>query len=132
MFSMFSWKSKEAQDKEDEEYAKWAFPYGEKQRENLVALLLSIYPKETIATTLVPFLTCRELYEMALEKNGSSDESVCAIIDPKKRYKNIIKSKDMSTYLALVLANAKIDERCEYPSADEIKAKAAELENLLS
>jgi len=31
--------------------------------------------------------------------------------------------------VALVLADARVDARCEYPSADEILARARELEN---
>ena len=127
---IFTWKNKATQEKEQKEYEQWAFPYGEKQRENLIALLLSVYPKETEVTTLVPFLTCRELYETVLEKTGSSDEVINRLINTLKAYKKVIRKKDMTTYIALVLANAEIDGRCQYPSADEIHAKAAELEKL--
>ena len=132
IFGMFTWKNKETREKEQDEYAKWAFPYGEKQKKSLIALLLSIFPKETASTTLVPFLTCKELYETALKKSESIDDAVSAMINTKMRYKSIIGKKDMSTYLALVLADENIDERCEYPSAEEIRKKAAELEKLLT
>jgi hypothetical protein len=39
----------------------------------------------------------------------------------------LVRKEDMSMFLALVLADADIDERCEYPSADEINIKVQEL-----
>lgn len=127
---MFTWKSKSTQQKEQETYERWAFPYGQKQRDALQKLLLDVYPKESIPTTLIPFLTCKELYEGILIKAGSRDEAVDLMINKQKKYKQIIKKKTMSTYLALVLADADIDDRCEYPPADEIKARANELDGI--
>ena len=128
-YTLFTWKSKATQEKEQEEYAKWAFPYGEKQRDKLQALLLSVYPKESIPTTLIPFLTCKELYEGIMKKSTSRDEALDVMINKQKKYKRIIRKKDMTTYIALVLADADIDEQCEYPSADEIRARAHELDS---
>jgi len=129
-YTLFTWKSRSTQEKEQEEYARWAFPYGEKQREKLQALLLSVYPKESVPTTLIPFLTCKELYEGILRKSTSRDEAVDVLINKQKKYKRILKKKDMPTYIALVLADAGIDEQCEYPDADAIRARAQELERL--
>ena len=129
-YTLFTWKSKATQEKEQEEYARWAFPYGEKQRENMQNLLLSLYPKESIPTTLIPFLTCKELYEGVLKKSASRDEALDVLINKQKKYKRIIKKKDMTMYIALVLADADIDERCEYPAADVIRTRAQELDAL--
>ena len=126
----FTFKSRATQEKERDEYAKWAFPLGQVQRDNLEKLLLEVYPKETIPTTLIPFLTCKELYESALSKTGSVDLAVDTMINTQKKYKMIIKKNTMATYLALVLADASINEECEYPSAEEIRTKAQELELL--
>ena len=129
-YQIFTWKSKATQQKEQEDYGKWAFPYGEKQREALQELLLGIYPKETIPTTLIPFLTCKELYEGLLNKTGSREAAVDTLINKQKKYKQIIKKKTMVTYLAVVLADADIDERCNYPSTDIIMQTVQELEKL--
>jgi len=129
-YALFTWKSKATQEREQEEYAKWAFPHGEKQREKLQALLLAVYPKETIPTTLIPFLTCKELYEGVLKKSESRDAALDTIINKQKKYKRIILKKDMTTYIALVMADAEIDDQCEYPGADEIRARALELDKL--
>jgi len=124
----FSFKSKATQQKEQEDYARWAFPYGQKQRDNLEALLREIFPGETVPSMLIPFLTCKELYQGVLQKTGSVDSAIDAMINIQKKYKQILKKRSMTTYLALVLADAVIDERCEYPTLEEIKNWAAELD----
>ena len=129
-YQLFTWKSKATQQKEQEEYEVWAFPHGEKQREALQKLLFDIYPKETVPTTLIPFLTCKELYEGVLKKSGSRDGAIDILINKQKKYKQLIKKKSMTTFLALVLADAEIDEQCEYPSAEAILARVQELDAL--
>ena len=129
-FTLFTWKSKAVQQKEQETYEKWAFPYGQKQRDALQKLLFEVYPKESVPTTLIPFLTCKELYEGILAKAGSRENAVDLMINKQKKYKQIIKKKTMSTYLALVLADADIDEQCEYPPVEEVLARAKEFDAL--
>ena len=129
-YQLFSWKSRAAQRKEQEEYEKWAFPYGEKQRERLQALLLAIYPRESVPTTLIPFLTCKELYEGVMRNSASRDDALDLLINKQKKYKRIISKKNMTTYIALVQADAQIDEACEYPGVEEIRARTLELEKL--
>ena len=129
--SIFSWKSKAAKAKEAADYEKWAFPYGQKQRENLEKLLLEIFPKEIVPHTLIPFLTCKELHETIMQNNScSSDEAVDLLINTTKNYKRIIKKDNMTTYIALVLADAQIDESAEYPTAESILQHRDELEKL--
>ena len=127
-FQLFQWKSKATQQTEMEQYEKWAFPRGGKQRENLQALLLSIFPKGSVATTLIPFLTCKELYEGLLKKTGGRESAVDTLINTQKKYKRIINKKEMPIYIALVLADANVDDSCEYPTAEEIRAHTQELE----
>ena len=127
--SWLSFKSRATVKKEQEEYAKWAFPNGQEQRENLEKLLKDIYPKEPIPSLLIPYLTCKELYEGILEKAGSVDVAVDVMINKQKNYKQIIKKKTMTTYLALVLADAAIGESCQYPSSEQILAKVEELDS---
>ena len=127
--SWLSFKSKATIKREQEEYAKWAFPYGQEQRDNLEKLLKDIYPKEPMPSLLIPFLTCKELYGDILEKAGSADAAVDVMINKQKNYKQIIKKKTMTTYLALVLADAEVDESCRYPSTGQILEKVEELES---
>ena len=127
-YNLFTWKSKETQEKEQEEYAKWAFPYGQQQRDSLQELLGSLLPRESGPSALIQFLTCKELYEGFLKKADARDAAIDTMINRQKRYKQIIKRKNMTMLLALVLADAEIDELCLYPHADKIREHAAELE----
>jgi len=131
-YSLLTWKSKASQKSEQEEYEKWAFPFGEKQRENLQALMLSVFPGESVPGTLIPFLTCKELYEGALKKLGSRDEALDVLINSQKKYKQIIKKKELTTFLALVLADAEIGEDCVYPGISEIRERVMELDKIMA
>jgi hypothetical protein len=129
-FGLFSWKSKEEQQREQDEYAAWAFPFGQKQRDNLEALLKEIFPKMNLPLALISFLTYKELYEKALKKSGSRDVAIAELFQKQSSYKQIVKRKDTPINVALVLADEKIDEQCEYPAANMIISYAQELEDL--
>ena len=125
---LLSWKSKRTQEQEAEEYEKWAFPYGAEQREKLEALLTELFPKEPIANSLIPFLTCKELFDQAMKNNGSEEAATNHLLNGIKKYKMIIRKREMPMYLAAVLADRRIDFSLQYQSADEVRAKAQELE----
>jgi hypothetical protein len=121
--NIFSWKSKAQQEREQVEYEKWAFPYGPPQREKLVKLMLKIFPKESESTTLIPFLTCKELYCKFCKTPDLHDDAISKLLEMKK-YKRLIRKKEMPLYIALVVADARVDETLEYPEADDIIAMA--------
>ena len=129
-FKMFQFKSREQREKEEHEYAVWAFPYGDLQRENLTALIRELKPKESVPIFLTSFLTCKEIYESTLQKSESRESTIEKMLNEIKRYNQLIRPKEMPMYLALVLVDKDIDERCEYPSIDVIKAKIQELEGM--
>jgi hypothetical protein len=121
--SLFSWKSKAQQEKEQDDYAKWAFPYGQAQRDKLVKLMLEVFPKESETTTLIPFLTCKELYTKFCKTPDLYDYAISKLLE-MKNYKRLIRKKDMPLYVALVVADARVDENLNYPTAEEIRAMA--------
>jgi hypothetical protein len=123
-FNLFSWKSKEQQRQEDEKYAQWAFPYGEEQRRRLVRLMQEIFPRADEPAVLIPFLTCKELFGRMCKSPAQVDYAVGKLLNDVKKYKQILKKKDMPIFVALVVADSQVDEKLEYPSADEILAMA--------
>ena len=127
-FKLFQFKNKEQREKEQKEYAAWAFPHGELQKTNLTALLAELKPKESAQILMFSFLTCKELYRNAVGDTESREVIIGKVLNSAKRYKQIIKGSDMSTYLAVVLADADIDEMCVYPSADEIRVSIQEID----
>ena len=127
---LFQFKSKKQQEKEERQYAEWAFPYGEQQRENLTNLIKEINPKASIPICLASFLTCKELYEDVLENSDSPEEATEKMLKVIKNYSQLVRAKEMPLYLTLVLADANIDETCNYPSKEEIQIKINELETI--
>jgi len=125
---LFQFKSKKQQEKEDKQYAEWAFPYGDLQRDNLTALVKELNPKASTQITLASFLTCKELYEDVLENSESPSNAAEKMLKVVKNYSQLIKTKEMPFYLALVLADKKIDENCIYPPKEEIEKQINELE----
>ena len=126
-FKFFQMKSKRQREKEAREYAAWAFPYGDLQRERLTELVRELFPKGHLEINLASFLTCKELYENLLEDTESRDTAIDSMINVMRSYGNLIKAGEMPTFLALVLADAEIDERCEYPSVNEMQERIQEL-----
>lgn len=122
-FNFAIWKSKEQVKNEEEEYAQWAFPYGPQQREKLLKLMLEVFPKESEPSTLIPFLTCKELYSKICKTPDLADYAIGKMIEMQK-YKRLIRKQDMPYYVALVVADSRIDENLEYPTPDEIRSMA--------
>ena len=121
-------KSKAQIEEENAKYKVWAFPHGEIQRERLEERLRELYPKEkSIANVLVPFLTCKELFEGDLKEYGDAGRAIDYILNVRKKYKFILPADGMPLMLALVVADWKLDPQLvEYPSAEEILATAAD------
>ena len=129
-FKLFQFKSKKQIEKEAKEYALWAFPYGDLQKEKLSALVKELSPKTPVQLSLASFLTCKELYENALENSESRDDAVNNMINVIRSYSQLIKTDEMPLYLALVLADADVDDSCEYPSAEEMRVRIKKLEDM--
>ena len=129
-FKLFQFKSKKQREKEEREYALWAFPYGDLQREKLGDLIMELIPKASLPIYLASYLTCKELFDNTLEDAESRDSAINKMINGIGSYGQLIKKNEMPMYLALVLVDAEIDEKCEYPPIDEIRAKIQELTDL--
>ena len=129
-WKMFQFKSKKQREKEAKEYAKWAFPYGELQRERLTELMRELMPKGAVEINMASYLTCKELYENTLEDCESPEDATNRMINIIRSYGQLISANDMPIYLAVVLADADVDENCEYPSADEMRERIQKLIDL--
>lgn len=123
-FNFFIWKSKSQIKEEEATYEKWAFPYGQPQREKLVKLMREIFPKESEPNVLIPFLTCKELFSKLCRTPDLVDYAISRLLVDVKKYKRIIRKDEMPLYVALVVADSKIDEKLDYPSAEQIKEMA--------
>jgi len=130
-FTLFQYKNKNQIAREAAEYEVWAFPHGERQREGLSARLKELNPKDADQLMLISFLTCKELFESAVKETDSEEAAIESLISKAGRYKQIIRKKDLSMYIAAVLADAAVDENCEYPSVDELRERMQEIDEML-
>jgi len=132
-------KSKEQMEKERVEYEDWAFPYGEKQKAALISRLKELKPKESDSILLISFLTCKELYGKVMKKTKTEGEAdaetekatIKTLIDEANKYKQLLRKNDLSMHIAMTIADAAVDENCEYPTADELRKHMQEIDELL-
>lgn len=129
----FTFKSAKQREREQREYARWAFPYGEAQKEKLTQLIRELLPKEDPKAALSVFLMGREAYRGSFQDHPEdlaerTESNKMKALDKTLttqlfgRYKKFI-----PYYKVLVLADLEVDETLQYPSAEELRRRAEEL-----
>ena len=56
----FTFKSAKQRAREEKQFARWAFPYGEAQKEKVLELICQLLPKEDPKAAMAVFLMGRE------------------------------------------------------------------------
>lgn len=129
----FTYKSAKQRAKEEKLYARWAFPYGEAQREKLTQLMQELMPQENPKAAMAVFLIGREAYlgsyhedpeDLQERQESEKMEALDRILDKQLfgRYRKL-----QPYYKALILADAQVDETLNYPGAEELRRRAEEL-----
>ena len=129
----FSFKSPKQREREQKQFARWAFPYGDAQKEKLIELVKELLPKEDPKAAMAVFLMGRQAYRGSFKDDEEdlaerSEERKLRALDYTLkeqlfgRYKKYI-----PYYKALVLADDKVDETLNYPSVEELRRMAEEL-----
>ena len=130
---LFMFKSAKQRERDAKKFDRWAFPYGEPQRQKIIALIKELLPKEDPKAALAVFLMGREAYLGSFRDDAEdlaerTEERKLRALDYQLstqlfgRYK-----KFLPYYKALVLADAKVDENLNYPSVEELRCRAEEL-----
>ena len=129
----FTFKSAKQRAREEKQYARWAFPYGDAQKEKVEKLIRELIPKEDPKAALALFLMGRE----ALRGSFKDDPEDLAERTEKNKMDaldNVLSSqlfgrykKFVPYYKVLILADLEVDERLNYPSAEELRRRAEEL-----
>ena len=127
--TFLGFKSQAEIKKQQEEYNVWAFPYGEPQRLALEACMKELLPKEPPQFLMFGYLTCKEFYEKNVENEDSAEFDLAKFKALLKKRRNVVNQKHVHIYIALVLADKNVDEKCEYPPANEIMEQAERLLN---
>lgn len=123
-WSFFEIKSLKQKKEEQRQYNLWAFPYGQVQQKIVQDLILELMPDEE-KTGLVVYLIGREAYQNAEEDNM---REACRAMKSHLPGKH---GKKKYLFLALILADAAVDENLNYPDAQTIRQEAKRLEELL-
>lgn len=126
------WKSKSTRERDAKEYEAWAFPFGEEQKEKIIQILHELLPKEEKSIALVCYLTAKEIaskvhqiYNIAAHREFAYK----SIAQDLKRYKRMFKPRETSyLYCALALIDLDMTRELNYPTIDEIRDFAANIE----
>ena len=129
----FTFKTAKQRARDERNYARWAFPYGDAQREKVTALIVELLPKEDPKAALSIFLMGRQAYRGSFRDDPEdlaerTEQDKMAALDQILqtqlfgRYKKYI-----PYYKVLVLADLSVDENLNYPTAEELRLQAEEL-----
>ena len=129
----FTFKTAQQRQRDERNFARWAFPYGDAQREKITQLIRELMPKEDPKAALSVFLMGREAYrgsfrddpeDLAERTEDGKMKALDAVLANQLfgRYKKFI-----PYYKVLVLADLEVDEKLEYPSAEELRRRAEDL-----
>lgn len=126
----FTFKSAKQRARDERNFARWAFPYGDAQKEKVTQLIRELMPKEDPKAALSVFLMGRQAYRGSYRDDPEdlAERSVQDQMDALDktlamqlfgRYKKYI-----PYYKALVLADLEVDENLRYPDAEELRRRA--------
>jgi hypothetical protein len=131
----FTFKSAKQRAREEKQFARWAFPYGQPQRDKVAELLHQLMPKEDPKVAIAVFLLGRE----ALRGSFKDDPEDLAERTEKNKMDALDRTletqlfgrykKYIPYYKVLVLADFEVDETLQYPSVEELRRRAEELMN---
>lgn len=126
-------KSRDQEEREFQAFSENSFPYGQPQRDKIEELLSQLFPKEKKQFTMMLFLLGKQYYH----GYGLRNEQDYQGLTQEQRLNIAAKSlnrqltgkhrKSLTTYLALIAADAQVDENLLYPTAQEIQEQARAL-----
>ena len=129
----FTFKSAKQRAREEKQFARWAFPYGDAQKAKIDAIVKELLPKEDPKSAMAVFLMGRQAYRGSFKDDPEdlaerTAEDQMAALDQMLaqqlfgRYKKFI-----PYYKVLVLADLEVDETLNYPSVEELRRRAEAL-----
>ena len=129
----FTFKSAKQREREQKQFDKWAFPYGDAQKEKIFEIVKELLPKEDPKAAVAVYLMGRQAYRGAFN-DDPDDEAERTDKGRMKALDYVLRNqlfgrykKFIPYYKALVLADTKVDETLNYPSVEELRRMAEEL-----
>ena len=126
-------KSREQEEREFQAFSENSFPYGQPQRDKIEELLSQLFPKEKKQFTMMLFLLGKQYYHGYGLRNEqdyqgyTQEERLNLAAKSLNRQLTGKHRKSLTTYLALIAADAQVDENLLYPTAQEIQEQARAL-----
>ena len=129
----FTFKTAKQRAREEKQFARWAFPYGEAQKEKVSSMIRQLMPKEDPKTGMAIFLMGREALrgsfqddpeDLAERTEADKMEALDKLLD-RQLFGQYRKFKPY--YKVLILADLDVDETLNYPSVEELRRRAEEL-----
>lgn len=126
-------KSREQEEREFQAFSENSFPYGQPQRDEVEELLSQLFPKEKKQFTMMLFLLGKQYYHGYGLRNEqdyqgyTQEERLNIAAKSLNRQLTGKHRKSLTTYLALIAADAQVDENLLYPTAQEIQEQARAL-----
>ena len=130
---LFVFKTKKQRERDERNFNRWAFPYGQPQREKVTALLGELLPKEDPKVALALYLMGRQAYRGSFKDDAEdlaerTEERKLHALDHQLSEQLFGRHKKTKPYYkAMVLADAKVDETLNYPSVEELRRMAEKL-----
>ena len=129
----FMFKSAKQRAREEKQFARWAFPYGEAQKEKIAVIIRQLLPKEDPKTGMAIFLMGREALRGSFQDDPEdlaerTEEDKMAALDlilERQLFGQY--RKFLPYYKALILADLDVDETLNYPSVEELRRRAEEM-----
>lgn len=126
-------KTKQQREEDMDAYYRWAYPYGNEQKDRILEIIKTIFDDEDEKIAVYNYLVCRQeiapkLYEGPFEFDIVNLNEVVKKL--KKQY-NSKGKKNIHKYIALVEADLKIDESLNYPSIESIIERSEEIKSLI-
>lgn len=119
LFDSFRFVSKSEEREQAQLFAQKVFPFGKPQQDKIRALLAEILPDEPKKLALSVFLIAKNVY---IRSAGDVRlENTAEVLRNQLPGKNLDK---LPRYMALVVADAAVDERLAYPSASALREEA--------
>lgn len=139
MFRWLSYRSPRQEKRDARKYDRWAFPYGEAQQSAVQRLLAELLPGEVPRIAMARYLIGREGYlgdyeETAEDREGVTrqDSRRTAAILLRRQVHGASDEEEIGRYLALIEADATVDEGLHYPTAAQLAEEARALARWLN
>lgn len=134
----FAIKSARQREMERRKYEKWAYPYGDAQKDMLLKIIRELLPEEKDSMVMAIYLLGKEGYQGPYDEDKEflqerkEEEKVAQAVHKMNPLLTGRQKYRIYRYLALIQADGQIDENLNYPTIQQLRQQAQELEKTIA